>query len=201
MSDWDVEAYKKSVSEWIERQKADEAREKHIIKLLHNKVTVRDLSLDDMQSQLDEIICACNDIEYMMDADREALRDLTGDYSGEFEMACVYLAEDAQAFYDRVFTAYDENSVYQHFNDFLIVIAKGTDRLEIYDDGVNDYGYLNCNEWQEDEAVKASAVRLNKLTKKALLELSQECFGIVLEWLEIKTDYERLSSTMDILRG
>ena len=196
-----------ALHENILRQKARATRFK--------KPLVHRLSLYDMLTFTDEIGEELGQIEYMGDARggaRRAMAEFLGDEdeAAELMMAFSILGEDVEKFRNDINELFgygadeyaEDDSDVRAYDDFLAgiraTIANGGTML-----GFDDYqgDYFGLDEWETDSAVQEAQKRLERFTKKQLIEQAQKAFNVAFSYLMIENRWNRLKDVLDLIRG
>lgn len=139
------------------------------------------------------------------EANGSLLEAFDGDEEGEFEFklafGCVassaeHLLEAIQTWFDN---AEDNDAAHRNFNDCLVALIGNRYREVGWDDYEEDYFSL-CG-YEEELAQTEAGKRLCRKTKAEMIALIGQCLGIVLAFSDIQLRHDRLSATLDILRG
>lgn len=176
-----------------ESQKAFRAKQ-----LRYKKPIARDLNLDQIQSEMWDMISACEDIHWY-DNDQESLvnaLDGDEDEAYEFKMAFSDLEAELEQFQEDL----DSESVTDYFNLFFPAAkARFAGGYLGYDQYEGDYFGLEPYEYEyaEDEAAK----KLTALTKKELLGIAGACMKIFRQYTALRYRYDCLEAAIEILRG
>jgi len=176
------------------------ARKEKARRRRYAKALVKTLNRDTIYDVLNEILEAASSIQYLNDDEAEDfLEDVLGseDQAFEFKMMFSDLSADAE----RMIEDLQEEMVWDNFDDIMVTVCpeKQTELLG-YDTYEQDYfglpGYYD-NDLAKEESVK----RLERLNKRDLIETMHLCFSVAFQFIGIKTRYEDLQSTLDIIRG
>ena len=153
-----------------------------------------------MEGRLEEIVEACDDVQYFMDSDGKTLLDaLDGDEEEvfEFQMMFADLSGDAYKLSEQIMEwGFDQ----QAYDDVTVAMVGERFKLVGFDSYETDYfnlvgGY--SEEWAQEESTK----RLLAKTKKELVECVRRNWCIFLAFFDLDQRYQHLQATMDILRG
>lgn len=177
----------------VAEQKAYKAKQ-----LRYKKPISRCLNLEKIQSEIWDMISACEDIHWY-DNDQESLvnaLDGDEDEAYEFKMAFSDLEAELEQFQEDLDCAY----VPDYF-DLFFPAAKasyaggylGFDQYEGDYYGLEPYEYS----YAEDEAAK----KLTGLTKKELLETAGACMKIFSQYTALRYRYDCMEAAIEILRG
>lgn len=166
--------------------------------LRYKKPIARDLNLDQIQSEMWDMISACEDIHWY-DNDQESLvnaLDGDEDEAYEFKMAFSDLEAELEQFQEDL----DSESVTDYFDLFFPAAkARFAGGYMGYDQYEGDYFGLEPYEYAyaEDEATK----KLTALTKKELLEIAGVCMKIFRQYTALRYRYDCMEAAIEILRG
>lgn len=173
-------------------------RQEKARQLRYKKAIVKDINLFTIRNILDEIQEECDEVQYWMDSNDETLinaMDGDEDDAYEFKMEFAELEAECSMLYD------DLNDIYEYkiFDDIFVSIG-GADQgggLMGWDSYERDYFGLDLpSNWSELESTK----RLERLTKKELLENVAFSFKIFMAFIGLKSRYDSLSATMCLIR-
>lgn len=169
--------------------------------LRYKKAAVSGLTLQEIQNSLEEIVGACDEVVYWMDGDDQTLVDaLDGNYDdvGRFRTDFAMLSAEA----DRMYSDVNEVWEPERFDDILVVSGLGEQRdgmLIGYDTYEGDY--FGIDPFQYGWAEKESTKRLERLTKRELLEQMAQTVSIAFAFIGIQSRYQDLKASIDILRA
>ncbi len=177
----------------IEEKKAFRAKQ-----LRYKKPISRCLNLEHIQSEIWDMISACEDIHWY-DNDQESLvnaLDGDEDEAYEFKMAFSDLEAELEQFQEDLDNAY----VPDYFDLFFPAVKAGFAGGYLgFDQYEGDYYGLEPYEYSyaEDEAAK----KLTGLTKKELLETAGACMKIFSQYTALRYRYDCMEAAIEILRG
>ena len=153
-----------------------------------------------MESRLEEIQEACDDVQYFMDSNEKTLLDaLDGDEDEayEFKMMFADLSGDAYA----LLTVISEWSFdLQDYDDVTVAMLGERYKLVGYDSYETDY-YQLCGPYDEEIAQEGAYKRLMAKSKKDLLNCVGKSWRLFVAFFDVDQRYRHLQATMDILRG
>lgn len=189
--------------------KAEEMRKAKALRRRYRKALAIEMNMDTIREQLGEMADECAEVQWFVDSEdgRETLLDAMDgddDAAWEFRMAFSSLSGDIDRMRDDI-NAYDCDYTYnvpEVFDDFMAAIrasVTGSGGLMGYDTYEQDY--YGLNRYEEDDAVKASRGRLERLTKEKLIDAAQRCFNVAIQFVGLRARYDDLKDAMDILRG
>lgn len=167
--------------------------------LRYKKAVLSGLTIEDITAGLEEIAEMCSDVQYWIDNGEQTLLDaLDGDEEQEYEFKMMFsdLSDKCERLYDMLRDAL----VNESFDDFFVGTVGGGTRYRLvgYDDYEEDYYALTDAEidWAQNESAK----RLERLTKKELIETAGQCFGIVAAYYDLQYKYDYLKAAFDVLK-
>lgn len=166
--------------------------------LRYKKPIVNGLNIDTIQSELWDMISACEDIHWYDNDEESLVNALDGDEDEayEFKIAFSDLEAEIEQFQE------DLNSEYisDYFDVFFPAVGArylggylGFDQYEGDYYGLEPYEYS----WAENEAAK----KIMSLTKKEILETVGQCLKIAYQYIAIRYRYDCLDAAIEILRG
>lgn len=166
--------------------------------LRYKKPMVRWLNIETIQSELWDMMSACEDIHWYDNDEESLVNALDGDEDEayEFKMAFSDLETELDQFQE------DLNSEYiSPYFDVLFpaVKARYAGGYLGYDQYEGDYYGLEPYEYSfaEDEAAK----KIMALTKKEILKAVGQCLKIAYQYMAIRYRYDCLEAAIEILRG
>ena len=178
-----------------EEKKREKAKQ-----LRYRKPAVKGLNLWEIRERLDEMMEACDEVRYWTDTDEETLlAALDGDEDDEYEFKMMFadLAAEIDRFYDDLlYNCYVED----HFDDVMVGVGAGsyTDGYIGFDAFEGDYFGIDVPEdWLKGDAGK----KLERMTKKELIETMAQCLKIVISFIGIQARYDSIKAALDILRS
>lgn len=165
--------------------------------LRYRKPIARDLNLWRIQEALDDISCACDDVQYYIDNDEETLLNaLDGDEDDtyEFKMMFADLSAECEQMREDLREAY----IPEYFDIFFAAIEK---RGELFGYDAYEGDYMGLNAYESELANKEATQKLKRLTKDQLIESAQICFGVYQAYIGLQHRYDCIKTAIDILRN
>ena len=172
----------------------------------YKKAAVSGLTFWEIQNRLEEIGVACDEVVYWFDNDDdETLIDaLEGDSDDveRFKTDFAVLSSDAEKMWEDMSNINEP----ERYDDILVVCGIAEPKHEEsygflmgYDEFEGDYFGIEPFEygWAESESMK----RLERLTKKQLMEQMAQTIKIAVSFIGLQSRYEDLKDSMDILRA
>lgn len=178
-----------------------EARRKRAENLRYKKAMVVGLSFWQLMNSLEEMSEVCEECSYWSGSDLDTLVDaLDGDLDDaqRFQFDFAQLSSDI----DRMRQDMNEIKEPERFDDIMVASGIGDKPgygMLGYDVVEEDYFGIDpfLHGWAEKESVK----RLERLTKKQLIEQMAQVICITFAYQGILQRYQDLKTAMDILRG
>ena len=178
-----------------------EARRNRAVQLRYKKAMVNGLTFWQIRNSLEEMNEACDDVIYWMDSDEQTLIDALegdGEDADRFKIDFSQLSADIDRMYDDMLQI-DEPD---RFDDIMVVSGIGdSPGYEILGYDILEEDYFGINPFLHEYAKKESVKRLERLTKKELLNTMRQVMCIVFAYQGIQSRYQDLKSAIDILRG
>lgn len=166
--------------------------------LRYKKPIVRGLNVDTIQSELWDMISACEDIHWYDNNEESLVNALDGDEDEayEFKMAFSDLEAELEQF--------QEDLGREYISDYFDVLfpavgARYAGGYLGFDQYEGDYYGLEPYEYSfaEDEAAK----KIMALTKKEILKVVGQCLKIAYQYMAVRYRYDCLKAAIEILRG
>ena len=173
-------------------------KQEKVRKLCCKKPLLKELNYDFMCEKAYEMQEECEALQWIDDADEEALLETFSDDEEqyfEFKMMFSSLSADCE----RLLNDLNEYGVPDCFDDFVCFSANNSDfgGMIGYDTAESDYFSIEPVLWPWcNEAVQK---RLERLTKVEILETAKNCFKVVTAFLSVSNRYEDLKDAFDIL--
>ncbi len=165
--------------------------------LRYKKAIAVGMNLDDIRRWIWDTTNALEDVTYVTQNDDMFVDafDEDEEVAFEFRMAFNSLSMDIERFRDVL----EEAWIPECFDDFFCACAGAGDNLAGYD--TVDQDYFSLNSFEAEAAQEEAGKRLERLTKKDLIEAAQQCFRVSVAFLGLRSRYEDLRSAVDILRA
>ncbi len=177
---------------------AEEQRAFQAKQLRYKKPIAKNLNLESIQSELYDMMEACEEIHWY-DNDIESLVNaLAGDEDEAFEFKMEFT--DLEAELEQFQTDLNDTYVGEYFD--LLFPAAGASYSEGYL-GYDEYegDYYGLEPYEYAYAEQEAAKKLMKLTKKELLEAVAQSLKILHSYIAVRYRYDCLSAAIEILRG
>lgn len=174
--------------EETKRQKAQQLR--------YKKAIVKDLNIESIQEKLREIQCDCDEVRYYIDGDDETLLNvLCGDEEQEWEFKMMFA--DLCAECEQMQQDLQDEYIPKCFDDFFAAIGGG--QLIGWDQYEGDYFGLS-DTYEERLAQKESMKRMERMTKKEIIEAAHICFKVAKAYIGLIHRYDCMKAALDILK-
>ena len=151
-----------------------------------------------IQSELEEISEACDEVRYFIEQDEDTLLQALGnDEEAEWEFKMAF-ADLSGSCYNLISALWDCCETTDDFNDCTVALIGNRYDLVGYDAYEEDYFSLTSYESRlaETEAGK----RLMRKTKADMLSSIGQAMGILLSYYDIRQKYDYLKAALDVLR-
>ncbi len=166
--------------------------------LRYKKPIVRGLNIETIQSELWNMISACEDIHWYDNDEESLVNALDGDEDEAYEFKIAF--SDLEAELDQFQEDLDSEYITPYFDVlFPAVKARYAGGYLGYDQYEGDYYGLEPYEYAfaESEAAK----KIMSLTKKEILEAVGQCLKIAYQYMAIRYRYDCMDAAIEILRG
>jgi hypothetical protein len=166
--------------------------------LRYKKPIVRGLNIETIQSELWDMMSACEDIHWYENDEESLVNALDGDEDEAYEFKIAF--SDLEAELDQFQEDLNSEYISPYFDVlFPAVKARYAGGYLGYDQYEGDYYGLEPYEYSfaEDEATK----KIMSLTKKEILEVVGQCLKIAYQYMAIRYRYDCLDAAIEILRG
>lgn len=173
----------------------NEMKRQKAIARYKQKAVCRDLNLYSIGQFLCDMEEATAEVAYAQQDEEVFVEVLGEDEAFAFRMAFSALEADVAHFREDM----EERWVPEDFDDFLCGM-NAEDTMLGYDESEGDYfGFDDI--WRQEEAVEGARTRLLRQHKKEdLLDAAGQCIRIALCYMALKTRFESLQDTLDIIR-
>lgn len=178
------------MTEWEREKAVQKARARR-----YKKPILKDLNMETIRMTLQDILEASTDIQWTEQDDMLSQMLGDDDDAAEFKNSFGLLAGDAYQMQEELRNDY----LVPEFFD-LWFAAMGGGKMLGYDEYEGDYYPLE-GRFEEEFAQQEARKKLERMTKKEIIDMASQCFKIATNYLSIKSRYEDLSAALDILRG
>lgn len=166
--------------------------------LRYKKPIARGLNIDTIQSELWDMLSACEDIHWYDNNEESLVSALDGDEDEayEFKMAFSDLEAELEQFQEDL----DREYISDYFDVFFPAAeARYAGGYLGFDQYERDYYGLEPYEYSfaESEAAK----KIMSLTKKEILGVVGQCLKIAYQYMAVRYRYDCLDAAIEILRG
>lgn len=188
------------------KQAAEEKRREKARNLRYKKPMLKDLNLESIRWQVNEMYSACGDVAYFIEeGDNDVLMstlDGDADDAEAFRMQFMVLQSELEMLQDDLYETFNYTLEEDDFDLFFAAIGprNAGDEMYGYDEFEGDYyGLESTYEAQAAEGVATE--KLKRLTKADIIERAQLCFKIAFSFLALRNRYQDLEAALDILRA
>ena len=180
----------------VKRIDPEETKRQKARALRYKKAIVTDMNMDAIQEKLWEIQEECENVRWYFDSEDDTLLNaLDGDEEEEHEFKMMFadLCSECEQMMN------DLNDIYvpQCFDEFFTAIV-GRDLMG-WDEYEGDYYGLE-DSWEERKAQEESQKRMERMTKKQILEAAHICFRIARQYMALMHRYDCIKAALDILK-
>lgn len=170
--------------------------------LRYKRPALASMGYEHIQSELEEIVEACDDVAWFAgDIDTlTAALDGSDEEAHEFMLACGDLSGQAGLLLEQLYEVgeYDSDGMARMYDDCTVALIGNRYDLVGFDTLQEDYFSLTGydTELAESEAGK----RLMRHTKAEMLSTIGQSVGILVAFLDVRQKYDYLQATLDVLR-
>lgn len=164
----------------------------------YKKPLNQELNIDSMLSCLYDISAECSDVEYYFEADDPDLQcELLGgeDQLREFKIMFSNLSVDCEQMLEDLRYSY----LPDWFDTFFAGISDDSQPMLGWDAFETDYFGLDPG-FESRLAIQEAKKKVVRHTKEEILDGASRCFRIAINYLSLKSRYEDLKASMDIIR-
>jgi hypothetical protein len=177
---------------------SEETKRKKARELRYRKPIVKNINLDFIREDLDDITCECEDVKWYFDGEDDTLINaLDGDEDEAYEFKMMFgdLCAECEQMREDMYFEY----IPECFDSLFVAIGAGEKGggLLGWDSYEQDYFGLQCT---DSYAEQKAAKRLKQLTKDQLIQSAQVCFNVYYAYIGLRHRYDCLKASMDILR-
>lgn len=180
------------VKEFEREKRMEKARN-----LRYKKAIAIGMNMYDIRQWLDDTGEALEDVAYTTQNEDVFLNAFDGDEEEAFEYRVAFssLAADVERFRDDLERCW----VPECFDDFFCACAGRGFEYAGFDSVEQDY--FGLDDFEDGLAQTEARKRLERLTKKDLIEAAHRCFQIAIAYLGLKGRRDDLQAALDILRA
>lgn len=165
----------------------------------YKKAVLEGMNWNDINDELYEISCECDNFRYYFEDDHETLLNaLDGNDEEEYEFRMLF--SDLSANCDRLLRALNEYGVNDNFDDFFVGTAGG-DNYNIMGFDVYEEDYYRLTGIDINLAQDEAGKRLMRMTKEQIINTAGRCFNVMVCFLDIRYKYDYLKAAFDILKN
>lgn len=184
----------------MEQRKAnpEETKRKKAKQMRQKKPIVKNINLEFIKEQLNDIQEACEDIRWYTDSDDGSdslINALAGDDDEAYEFKMAF--GDLCAECERMRYDLEEEWIPECFDIFFVATSNDNDYLLGWDSYEEDYiGIGYSDHWIREDAGK----KLKQMTKDNLIEATIQCLNIYKAYVGLQNRYDSMKSAIDVLR-
>jgi chromosome segregation ATPase len=175
---------------------AEEMKREKARNLRYKKAISKNMNLETIQEMLWEMQEECDNVRYYFETDDETLLNaLDGDEDQEYEFKMMFA--DLCAECEQMERDMSDEYIPECFDTFFGAIDSG--QLMGWDEYEGDYFGLNDG-YEERWAHEENRKRMERMTKKEILDAAHICFKVAKQYLALMHRYDCLKAALDILR-
>lgn len=176
-------------------------REQRTRALRYKRPALASMGYEHIQSELGEIIEACDDVAWFagdIDTLTDAL-DGSDEEAHEFMMACGNLSSKAGLLLEQLYEVgeWDPDSTTRRYDDCTVALIGNRYDTVGYDTLEEDY--FSLTNYDMDLATSEAGKRLMRHTKAEMLSIIGQSVGILVAFLDVRQQYDYLKATLDVL--
>ena len=175
---------------------ADEKRREKAKQMRMKKPIANGINLEEIQSNLWDIAEECGNVEWMTEDEEILLAALDGNEEEAYEFKIGFADLESQV--EMMQNDLDNEWVPECFDIFFVAIGAGRmDGWSGWDSYEQDYYGIDITsgDYLEDDCKE----KIERMTKKQLIEAAMQCFKIYQSYIALKYRYDCLKSSLDIL--
>ena len=165
--------------------------------LRYKKAIACAVNLDDIKQWIWNTFDALEDVTYVIQNDEMFVKAFDGDEEEAFEFRMAFNALSGDI--DRFREDLDEEWIPDCFDDFFCGCSGAGEVLAGYD--VVEQDYFGLSSFEADREQDEARKRLERLTKKDLIEAAQRCYQVAVAYLGLRSRFEDLRAAVDIIRA
>lgn len=177
----------------VEKQKRAEKAKK----LRYKKAVAIEMNLDAIRQWISETYEALDDVTYVEQNEQMFLDVFDGDEEEAFEFRAAFQSLSADI--DSFSSDLGEEWIPDCFDDFFCAVSGSSTEYAGYD--VVEQDYFGLSTYAAVAGQGEAQKRLERLTKKDLIEAAQRCYQVAVAYLGLKSRFEDLRAAVDIIRA
>ena len=166
-------------------------------KLQRKRTALCSLGYEQIKQELIDILEACGDIHWYIEKDDDTLLNALDDNEEEvweFRMAFIDLEGKAERLLDEL----QGWNVAKNYNGCTVALL-GNRYTVLGWDGVEE-DYIDLCGYDKDLAQTEAGKRFYRNSKSEMISIMGQCLGIIVAFLDLREQYDRLKVTFDVLR-
>ena len=175
----------------MEITKAERCRQ-----LRYKRPALAVMGWDAIESELEEISEACDDVTYFIGNEDDLLEAFDGDSEEAWEFRMGFA--DLSANCNRLSEAMWEFGSREEFDDCTVALIGNRYDLVGFDSYEEDY--YSLSQYETELAETEAGKRLMRKTKAEMISCIGQAFGTLMAFLDLRDRYYALKATLDILR-
>lgn len=164
--------------------------------LRYKRPALATMGFDTIESELEEISAACDEVAYFLGSEEDLIEAFDGDAEEAWEFRIGFADLSANCY--RLQEALWKWGSREDFDDCTVALVGNRYDLVGFDYFEEDY-YSLCR-YESDLAESEAGKRLMRKTKAEIISSIGQPFGTLMAFLDLRDRYYRLKATLDILR-
>lgn len=175
----------------------DNAKAARTRSLRYKRPALASLGYETISNELYDIRCACDDVKYFVENDRDTLLNaLDGDDEAEWEFRMAFSDLESKA--EELSNQIGDWDIRDDFDDCTVGLL-GNRYTSVGYDGMEE-DYFSLTSFEQELAQTEAGKRLMRKTKPEIIATVGQCLGITIAFLDVRQRYDYLQATFDILR-
>lgn len=176
-------------------------REQRTRALRYKRPALASMGYEHIQSELEEIVEACDDVAWFagdIDTLTEAL-DGSDEEAHEFMLACSDLSAKAGLLLEQLYEVgeWDSDGIARRYDDCTVALIGNRYDVVGFDTLQEDYFHLT--NYDTELATSEAGKRLMRHTKEEMLSIIGQSVGILVAFLDVRQQFDYLKATLDVL--
>lgn len=184
----------------MSRKLAEDIRREKARNLRYKKPMLQNINYDSILNWLYDAQNACDEWAYLDDQNREALMDALDGNDDEYDayqMSFTTLSGDL----DRMYSDLNDGDIPENFDDVVVGLGGAAgDNVLGFDEYEGDYFGLDSG-YETRIAIEEAQKRLERLTKKQLMQLYTDCSKIMFSYMALRYRLDELDAAVNILKS
>lgn len=176
-------------------------REQRTRALRYKRPALASMGYEHIQSELEEIIAACDDVAWFA-GNRDALTaalDGSDEEANEFMMACGDLSSKAGLLLEELYEVgeWDSDGIARRYDDCTVALIGN--RYDVVGFDTVEEDYFSLTNYDTELANSEAGKRLMRHKKEEMLSIIGQSVGILVAFLDVRQRFDYLKATLDVL--